>query len=59
MKNGVDAHTKVAKKTVDMLKKATPRITLFVVKASTEVFNKNEPLSVLGGYCLVGRYETV
>lgn len=44
IRNGVDAHTKAAKQVVEALKKATPRITLIVVKASTEVFAKNEPL---------------
>lgn len=44
IRNGIDAHTKAAKHVVEALKKATPRITLIVVKASTEVFAKNEPL---------------
>jgi len=44
IRNGVNAETKAAKQVVEALKKATPRITLIVVKASTEVFAKNEPL---------------
>lgn len=47
IKKGVDASTKAAKQTVDKLKTATPQITLIVVKASTKVFNNNEPLLFL------------
>ena len=44
IRSGIDANTKAAQQVVEALKKATPRITLIVVKASTEVFAKNEPL---------------
>lgn len=60
IKSGIDAQTKAAKEVVEALKKATPRITLIVVKASTEVFAKNEPLVFSVDVAWIGetkRYE--
>ncbi|KAE8131103.1 hypothetical protein BDV38DRAFT_289020 [Aspergillus pseudotamarii] len=44
IRNGIDAGTQAAKHTVETLKKGMPRVTLIIVKASTESFIKNEPL---------------
>ena len=44
IRNGIDAGTQAAKQTVEKLKKGMPRVTLIIVKASTEIFVKNEPL---------------
>lgn len=56
--NGIEAQVKAAQNVVKALKKATPRITLIVVKASTEVFAKNEPLVFSVDVEWIGKTET-